>query len=107
AHLYPPARMSRFAEIAVPVAVYATYTYEIPADLEEDVRLGSRVEVQIGAKATTGFVVGFPEQAPPDAARMKSIRRVLDEDETPLIPDVIALCRWAAEYYIAPPGEML
>jgi len=32
---------------------------------------------------------------------------VLDDDEPALTPEIIELCRWAAEYYIAPLGEML
>jgi primosomal protein N' (replication factor Y) (superfamily II helicase) len=100
------AGLSQFAEIAVPVAVHGTFTYAIPEELRDAVRLGSRVEVQIGSKATTGFVVGFPERAP-ESAKIKPVRSLLDEDEAPLIPDIIALCRWAADYYIAPFGEML
>ena len=90
----------------MPVAVHGTFTYAIPEHLRDAVRLGSRVEVQIGAKTTTGFVVGLPETAPPDT-KLKPIRSLLDEDEAPLLPDIIQLCRWAADYYIAPLGEML
>ena len=100
------AGLSQFAEIAVPVAVHGTFTYAIPESLRDAVRLGSRVEVQIGAKLTTGFVVGFPDAAP-EGAKIKAIRALLDEDEPPLTPEIIALCRWAAEYYIAPLGETL
>ncbi len=98
--------LSQFAEIAVPVAVHGTFTYALPEELRDSVRLGSRVEVLIGNKLTTGFVVGFPDAAP-EAAKIKPIRALLDEDEAPLIPEIIQLCRWAAEYYIAPLGEML
>src|SRR5688572_22788142 len=99
--------LARYAEVAVPVCVYATLTYAIPEQLRDHVRLGSRVEVQIGTKSTTGFVVGLLDDTAIDAASIKPLRTVLDEDEPPLIPDIIQLCRWAAEYYIAPLGEML
>ena len=98
--------LSQFAEVAVPVAVHGTFTYALPEELRDSVRLGSRVEVVISNKLTTGFVVGFPDAAP-EGARLKPIRALLDEDEAPLIPEIIQLCRWAAEYYIAPLGEML
>src|SRR5688500_11511114 len=98
--------LSQFAEVAVPVAVHGTFTYALPPELRDAVRLGSRVEVVISNKLTTGFVVGFPDAAP-EGARIKPIRALLDEDEAPLIPEIIQLCRWAAEYYIAPLGEML
>jgi primosomal protein N' (replication factor Y) len=98
--------LSQFAEIAVPVAVHGTFTYALPPELRDAVRLGSRVEVVISNKLTTGFVVGFPDAAP-EGTRIRPIRALLDEDEAPLIPEIIQLCRWAAEYYIAPLGEML
>src|SRR3954467_15810941 len=101
-----PSGLSEFAEVAVPVAVHGTFTYAIPSELRDAVRLGSRVEVPFGAKRNTGFVVALSDQAP-EASRIKPIRAVLDDDEPALLPEIIDLCRWAAEYYIAPLGEML
>jgi len=95
-----------YADVAVPVAVRGTFTYSIPSHLRDDVRLGSRVEVPLGAKRTTGFVVNLHDAAP-SAGTLKPIHSVLDEDEPALLPEIIDLCRWAAEYYIAPLGEML
>ncbi len=99
--------LSEYAQIAIPVAVHDTYTYRIPEPLRDAVRLGSRVEVPLGTKTTTGFVIALLDQTTVDAKKMKPIRAVLDDEEPALIPEIIDLCRWAAEYYIAPPGEML
>src|SRR5712671_4606688 len=101
-----PSGLSEFAEVAVPVAVHGTFTYAIPPELRDAVRLGSRIEVPFGAKRNTGFVVGLSDAAP-EGSRIKPIHGVLDEDEPALTPEIIELCRWAAEYYIAPLGEML
>ncbi len=98
--------LSEFAEVAIPVAVHGTFTYAIPPELRDAVRLGSRVEVPFGAKRNTGFVVALSDHAP-EGSRIKPIRAVLDDDEPALLPEIIDLCRWAAEYYIAPLGEML
>src|ERR1044072_791821 len=38
---------------------------------------------------------------------LKPIRSVLDDEEPALTREIIDLCRWAADYYIAPLGEML
>jgi len=103
----PGPGISAFAEVAIPLAVHGSFTYAIPAELRDGVRLGSRVEVPLGTKLTTGFVVGLPDTAPAEAAKIRAIRAVLDDDEPALIPEIIDLCRWAAEYYIAPLGEML
>jgi len=102
-----PSGLSPFAEVAIPLAVHETFSYAIPESLRQEVRLGSRVEVPLGAKLTTGFVVDFADSTSLDAKRIRQIRSVLDEEEPALTPEIIALCRWAAEYYIAPLGEML
>lgn len=99
--------ISAFAEIAVPVAYQGTLTYAIPPELSDAVRLGSRVEVPLAAKLITGFVVGLVDDAPADVKKIRPIRAVLDDEEPALIPEIIDLCRWAADYYIAPLGEML
>jgi primosomal protein N' (replication factor Y) len=99
--------LSEFAEVAVPLALQGTLTYRIPVALQDSVRLGSRVEVPLGAKLTTAFVVALLDATPLEAKKLKPIRAVLDDDEPALIPEIIDLCRWAAEYYIAPLGEML
>ena len=98
--------IAEYAEIAVPVALHQTLTYRVPAALKDAVRLGSRVEVPLGTKLTTGFVVALLDTAPANT-KLKPIRSVLDDEEPALIPEIIELCRWAAEYYIAPLGEML
>ena len=98
--------LSEYAEIAVPVALHQTLTYAVPPSLRDAVRLGSRVEVPLGTKRTTGFVVALLD-TPPAGQKLKPIRAVLDDEEPALIPEIIELCRWAAEYYIAPLGEML
>lgn len=98
--------LSDFASVALPVAVHGTFTYAIPPDLRDSVRLGSRVEVPFGAKRSTGFVVALTDDAG-DAKTIKPIRAVLDDDEPALTPEIIDLCRWAADYYLAPLGEML
>src|SRR5436189_177356 len=75
--------------------------------LRDSVRLGSRVEVPLASKLTTGFVVGLLDEVTVEQSKLKNIRAVLDDEEPALIPEIIELCRWAAEYYIAPLGEML
>jgi primosomal protein N' (replication factor Y) len=100
--------LSAYAEIAIPLAVHGTFTYAIPPELRDSVRLGSRVEVPLGPKRMTGFVVALLDDAPDvDAAKVKPIRAVLDDEEPALLPEIIELCRWGAEYYLAPLGEML
>lgn len=84
-----------------------TFVYAIPERMRDAVRLGSRVEVPIGPKRTTGFVVELHDRPPDPSTKLRPILAVLDEDEPALIPEIIDLCRWGADYYLAPLGEML
>jgi primosomal protein N' (replication factor Y) len=97
---------AEYATVAIPVGVHEAFTYAIPAEMRDHVRLGTRVEVPLGTKRVTGFVVGLNGKAPEGFA-VKPIRGVLDSGDSALIPEIVELCRWAAEYYIAPLGLML
>lgn len=87
-------------EVAVALPLRQTYTYRTRGAA---LPLGSQVAVPFGPRVVTGFVVGHPESAPDG---VKDVLEVLDAD--PLLePDVLALCRWAASYYLAAVGEVL
>lgn len=94
------------ARVAIPVAVGETFTYEIPQGLE--VTPGTRVAVPFGPRLLTAFVLETDVPHPGETVRLRKIAERLDPPGVPaLVPDVLALCRWAADYYIAPIGEML
>ncbi len=95
-------------EVAVALPVRGTYTYRDPRGAAP-VPLGTQVVVPFGARTVTGFVVGHPiAGGGSEAARAPA----LDVEEivagTPAFDgQMIALCRWAADYYQAPLGEVL
>jgi primosomal protein N' (replication factor Y) len=63
-----------------------------------------RVRVPLGRRQVTGYVVGFPAEAPP--ARLRPIVEVLDE--RPVLDEhLLELTRWTADYYFAPWGEVI
>src|SRR5688572_16398996 len=92
---------ARLIEVAVSLPLRQTYTYRGPK--HRTLPLGSQVAVPFGSRVVTGFVVGHPETA---LATVKDIVDVLDDDSL-LEPEVLALCRWAASYYLSPLGEVL
>jgi primosomal protein N' (replication factor Y) len=93
-------------DVAVAAAVRGTFTYRVPAALAEEVKLGARVAVPFGRSGrATGYVVGFPT-APPGARELRDVAAVLDETP-PFTPKLVELLRWAEEYYLVPPGELL
>ncbi len=93
-------------EVAVAAAVRGTFTYRVPSALAEEVSLGQRVAVPFGrSRRATGYVVGFPA-APPDGLELRDVVAVLDAFP-PFTPGLVELIRWAEEYYLVPPGELL
>ena len=83
--------LAEYAEIALPVAVHGTFTYAIPPELRDGVRLGSRVEVPFGAKRSTGFVVALADAAP--AEKASKIRPVRADKVEPSFVEKLAKSR--------------
>ena len=94
-----------YAEVAVALPVDKTYLYMIPEALKDKIGKGYRVLVPFGRRKVTGYVMGFRKE-PGDIAKLKNIEKVLDTMPM-LTPTVLSLAQWSAEYYMAPPGEML
>ena len=93
------------AEVAVTLPVAGRYHYRVPARLRARARVGARVLVRFGGKKVTGVVVRA-EAAPPPDVTLVDVSDVLD-DEPALPPELVELCLWIADYYEAPPGEVL
>ncbi|HYD41697.1 MAG TPA: primosomal protein N' [Anaeromyxobacter sp.] len=93
-------------EVAVAAAVRGTFTYRVPPPLEAQVTLGQRVAVPFGrSRRATGYVIGFAEAAPA-GFELRDVLEVLDAFP-PFTPKLVELLRWAEEYYLVPPGELL
>jgi primosomal protein N' (replication factor Y) len=93
-------------EVAVAAAVRGTFTYRVPTELAPEVSLGQRVAVPFHKNPrATGYVVGFPT-APPEGVALRDVAAVLDAFP-PFTPRLVELIRWAEEYYLVPPGELL
>jgi len=90
-----------FAEIAVCLPLARTFLYE----LETPAAIGCRVLVKFRNREVEGFVVGLNRKAP-DGLKILPVLKVLDR-ESLLLPDILDLCGWIAEYYMAPIGEVL
>jgi primosomal protein N' (replication factor Y) len=101
------------AEVAIPVPLRRTFVYDVPEELRSLVHSGVVVSVPFGNRKLSGFIVDvygrhteawskvshkFPED-------LKPIHAVL-EAELALPEELVALCRWVADYYQAPLGEV-
>ncbi len=96
--------MNTYAEVALPLSIDRTFTYIVPPELRESAIIGVRVVVPFGPKYATGIIVGIPESS--DVSGLKPVRDVIDA--RPVVNDeLLQLCRWMSDYYIAPFGEVL
>ncbi len=93
------------AAIALPVAVPRAYVYAVPEEWRARVVAGSRVVVPLGARTLIGIVTAIDVPAPPKG-RLREIVGAPDV-EPALSPALLALGKWMARYYAAPPGIVL
>ena len=93
----------RRVSVAVPVALDRALTYAVPDDWAVPPAPGRRVLVPLGHRALVGVVREHSDPSPPETLR--ELLADLDDDAPTLTPDVLALCEWLADYYVAPIGE--
>jgi primosomal protein N' (replication factor Y) len=85
--------------------VLQDFAYAVPAGLAERVRPGVRVRVPFGPRRVIGLVDAVGDEGA-DAAGGRRLRDVLEvlDDEPVLGAELLDLCRWIADYYVAPIG---
>ena len=97
-------RTDRYCDVALPRPVRSTFVYRLPADLTEAARPGMRVLVPFRRRRMVGCIDRIRAET-----ELERVRPVLDLlDDTPLLPEkLLQLCRWVADYYVAPLGLVL
>ncbi len=81
-------------------------TYSIPKEFADKIKIGSRVEVQLGRRKMYSAIVAEIHQREPLAFKAKPITNVLDEE--PIVTETqIHFWRWIADYYLCSTGDVL
>lgn len=95
-----------FADVLVPVPIQGSFTYHIPEEMSESLRVGHRVIVPFGRKKFyTGIVTGLGNVAPKDY-EVKDIAFQLDAEPIVRHPQ-LKFWHWIADYYLCSPGEVM
>lgn len=95
--------MPAYCEVALPVPLDRTFTYGIRPD--QSPQRGTRVIVPFRNEKLIGVVTALADEAPKEF-EVRSLEAVLDEE--PLLSEhLLELGEWAAQYYLAPLGEVL
>lgn len=95
-----------FAEIIIPLALPLNYTWAIPEHLLGVVRLGCRVEVNLGKNKRYAGVVKKIHDKAPDLFEAKDILNVLDVEPV-VFEQQLQLWEWMASYYMCSEGEVM
>lgn len=95
--------MAALAHVVPLTSVDGVYTYRVPDEMAAEAVPGARVLVPFGRRQITGVVAERVEGSPD---KLKSLHDVLDARPA-LTPELLALTRWTADYYLCAWGEAI
>ncbi len=95
--------MAALAHVVPLTSVDGVYTYRVPDEMAAEAVPGARVLVPFGRRQLTGVVAERVEGSPDG---LKPLHDVLDARPA-LPPDLLALTRWVATYYLCAWGEAI
>ena len=97
----------KYIQAILPLPLEGTFTYSVPQDLEDKIKVGMRVVVPCGQKKTyTALCVEVTDKKPNIGVKnIKCIYSVLD-DIPMLLPQQLKLWQWIADYYMCPLGDI-
>jgi primosomal protein N' (replication factor Y) len=95
-----------FIDVVLPLAVPNLFTYRVPADMKQAVRIGSRVVVQFGKSKLYTALIRQIHSNPPTAYEARYIESIVDE--APVVNELqFPFWDWIASYYMCHTGEVM
>lgn len=99
-------RKTLFVEVVLPLSIAKTYTYRVPFEWNEKIKIGVRVIVQFGKNKVYAALVKNLSTEAPEKYEAKYILDVLD-DEAIVDEGQLILWQWMADYYMCQLGEVM
>jgi len=100
----------QYAEVAVPLHVSQTFTYQLTPEQAEVSQVGARIVVPLGRKLVTGYIVALhaelPEEIDLNKSELKEAQSVVDTIPV-CTPEILQITKWVSEYYASPWGEVI
>jgi len=93
-----------FVNVALNIPSDKFFTYEVPANLQQEVEIGKRVFVPFGSRKRTGFIIKVISSS--DLKNIKPISEILDEEPLFSLSD-LDFYQWIANYFMYPLGKTL
>lgn len=94
-----------FVKVVFPLPFRNSFTYSVPAEIEEKLDVGFRVVCPFGKRVLTGFVIDVTETADVKE-KIKPIMDVLDSQPI-FSKKSLKFYEWVSEYYLSSLGEAL
>jgi len=102
----PTERITYFIDVILPVAVPNLFTYRVPFELNEKIKIGQRVVVQFGKSKMYSALVRKIHEIPPKQYQAKFIESILDT--SPIVNEKqFKLWEWVSSYYMCTIGEVM
>jgi len=95
-----------YAEIIIPLALPKNYTWAIPEHLEDTVKPGCRVEVNLGKNKKYAGIVKQLLSEKPEFFEPKDILNIIDVEPV-VFEQQMKLWEWIASYYMCSEGEVM
>jgi primosomal protein N' (replication factor Y) len=97
-----------YAEVAVPLHVFQTFTYRLSPEQSVQAEVGARLVVPLGRNLVTGYVVSLHDELPAELGEVdvKDAHTLVDTEPV-CNPEILQLARWVADYYACPIGEVI
>jgi len=92
------------ARVTLELALRKEFDYLVPPDLVQQVEVGTRVQVPLGARKVFGCVTAMAEESA--HTRLKPILKVIGAQSL-VTPKVLKLARWIGDYYCCAPEVAL
>ncbi|NOR86312.1 MAG: primosomal protein N' [Bacteroidales bacterium] len=99
-------RKTLFVDLILPLPVAGTFTYRVPYEMNDWVRVGVRVVVQFGQRKVYAAIVKDVHDRIPEQYTAKYILAVLDTD--PIVYESqLKFWEWISDYYLTSIGEVM
>ena len=97
----------KYAEVILPVPVGRSFTYAVPSQMAESIKVGSRVVVPFGNnKLHTGIVLSAGDSADGSGYEIKEIAELVDTE--PVVGGhELRMWEWMADYYMCALGDVM
>lgn len=97
-----------YAEVAVPLHVFQTFTYRLSPEQSVQAEVGARLVVPLGRNLVTGYVVSLHDELPAELGEIdvKDAHTLVDIEPV-CNREILQLARWVADYYACPLGEVI